>query len=1157
MAPAAELLQKAVEHHRAGKLGEATALYHQILRLDPAHADALHLLGVAAHQNGDFGRAVEFIHRAVTANRSFAPYYSNLGAAYRAMGRLDKAIAAYRDALTCDPHSIDSHFNLGNALQDQGHHEEAAASYQRVLGLDSKRAEAWNSLGVSLQQLQRYNEAEISYRRAIALRPGFAEAHFSLGNVLRSQGRAKEAAGEYLRAASLKLDYIDAQINLGNAYEELGSIPQAIIAYERALRIAPDSPIAHFNRALAWLRGGNFARGWEEYEWRWRHNGRARTFDQPVWDGDSLANRTILIYGEQGIGDELLFSSCFEEVIDQAGRCLIECDPRLVRVFTRTFPNAHVFARVSAGNVTRISTPEPYDLQIAAGSLPRILRPTRESFPRNRPFLRADDRQVDQWRERFRKLGGTIVVGISWRGGKDPATRRLRSTTLDQWKSVLNIPGVRFVNLQYGDCRDDLDTLNQQSGITLHDWDEGNPLTDLDGFTARVAALDLVISVDNSTVHLAGSLGIPVWTLLPFAADWRWLLNTDVTPWYPTMKLWRQRAADCWPELFSNVAAALKEVVQARQLCDSSRTEAPSFPRTVANTNAEKLFQLGNYHQSQGQHDKAIEAYRHAIRLRPNAAKFHFNLANAFLALHRIDEARSSFARALEIDPSNTAQAYTNLGVVLRRLGRVDDAEAECHRALLADPDYSAAQNLHGQILQDRGDLLEAADRFRKAISLDARNHEAFNNLGTALQGLGKLDSARDAYEQAIAINPGYAEAQNNLGTVLYDLGDIDAALAAYRQSLIDRPDFPEALTNLGMALDQQGQGTAALKLLDRALILAPDSREAKFYRSIALLRQGRFEPGWREYESRWDRAGLPRRHFLQSTWDGTPLHERTLLIYGEQGVGDEVFFASCLPDVLQLGVKCLVECDARLVPLFIRSFPAAHVFAKNISSKSGTDDVIQSFDLQIAAGSLPRFFRNSHSDFPMHRRRFLMPDHAGADCWKTRLNLLGSGLKIGISWRGGSALEDRRRRSTTLQQWSNLLTLHETCFINLQYGSCQDELSQLHLLGVHHLQDLDPLRDLDNLASLLTALDLVISVDNATVHFAGALGVPVWILLPWESDWRWMRDRADSPWYPTARLFRQQRPGDWAAVFAQVAHELRKLSATGTTDVAGRSLNP
>jgi hypothetical protein len=284
--------------------------------------------------------------------------------------------------------------------------------------------------------------------------------------------------------------------------------------------------------------------------------------------------------------------------------------------------------------------------------------------------------------------------------------------------------------------------------------------------------------------------------------------------------------------------------------------------------------------------------------------------------------------------------------------------------------------------------------------------------------------------------------------------------------------------------------------------------------------------------------------HTSLPCWNGEPLDGKNVLVCAEQGIGDQIMFASCLPDLISRINHCVVECESRLVPLFERSFPGTSAIPRHGGNQLERTAVLSTLDVHVPLGSLPRYFRRDIRAFTAHDG-FLKVDHDRRDNWRERFASVGEGLRIGVSWRGGSKGKEARQRSTLLSQWWEICSVTGTHFINVQYGDCRAELATAEQQGIkiHHYEESDPLKDMDDFAALLQALDLVISVDNATVHMAGALGVPVWTLLPYVADWRWLRDRSDSPWYPSMRLFRQPTLGDWNNVFVKAAKELRQLA--------------
>jgi hypothetical protein len=288
----------------------------------------------------------------------------------------------------------------------------------------------------------------------------------------------------------------------------------------------------------------------------------------PRWDGTPLAGRSILILSEQGIGDQVMFASCLPDVLRGARTSFVECDVRLVPLFARSFPHITAIPRMTDPGLPQVGPCDVIECDFIEyiGTLPRFLRRRLEDFPQTSGYLQPDPNLVAKWRSSFACLGGALKVGISWSGGKDAETRRRRSVPLGVWEPIFQVPGVRFVNIQYGPAAADALQARHRFGISLDDATDCDPLRNLDDFAAKIAALDLVLTVDNSTAHLAAAIGRPVWTLLPFSPDWRWMLDRDSTPWYPTMRLLRCRTPDNWTDLLHRTARLLTSATFSRDL---------------------------------------------------------------------------------------------------------------------------------------------------------------------------------------------------------------------------------------------------------------------------------------------------------------------------------------------------------------------------------------------------------------------------------------------------------------------------------------------------------------------------------------------------------------------------------------------------------------
>ncbi|MEQ8195750.1 MAG: hypothetical protein RIB59_14795, partial [Rhodospirillales bacterium] len=331
--------------------------------------------------------------------------------------------------------------------------------------------------------------------------------------------------------------------------------------------LKPDLMDVRSNYALALLKHGRFQDGWREYQTRWQWNGFEksvpRPFEQPRWHGENLDGKSILVWGEQGIGDELMFAGMFPDLIERAKSVSVECDRRLVPVFERSFPGIKAYARDNPPNP--VLTDPAIDYQVPCGDLGAYLRPDLSAFPKHSGYIKPESNDAERLREKYRSLGnGAFVVGLSWKSGNQFVGEK-RSAEIDLWEPILTCPGCFFVNLQYGKVKPFLDAFERETGIGIHCDDEVDPLTDMDIFLAQLAAVDLTISIDNSTVHAAGALGRPAWTLLAAAPDWRWLQNEETSYWYPSMRLIRQEKLGAWESVFETVGDDLKNLVRQRR----------------------------------------------------------------------------------------------------------------------------------------------------------------------------------------------------------------------------------------------------------------------------------------------------------------------------------------------------------------------------------------------------------------------------------------------------------------------------------------------------------------------------------------------------------------------------------------------------------------
>jgi tetratricopeptide (TPR) repeat protein len=479
----------------------------------------------------------------------------------------------------------------------------------------------------------------------------------------------------------------------------------------------------------------------------------------------------------------------------------------------------------------------------------------------------------------------------------------------------------------------------------------------------------------------------------------------------------------------------------------------------------------------------------------------------------------------------------------LERLRAGDLTAAEKYFAAAAErvPQLAPAHFYHGVALLRQKRYEDAIDCFALADHHHPDFAEARFQLGVAQIHLERFDDAIASFRKVIELRPDYADAHSNLGYVLYKhLELLDEAEAHLRRALELEPGKIEAQTNLAMVLDHRGETDRALELYDRVLRVSPDDSEVRLNRSLILLARGDYARGWPEYEAR--HAVQLRRDFRLPEWDGASLSGRVILVHAEQGLGDEIMFASCLGEVIGEARHCVIECHRKLEKLFRRSFPAATVYgALQTDPQRNWLDHQPRIDCKVGIGSLPLRFRTSRADFPRHTG-YLRADPVRSEYWRGRLRELGAGPKIGISWRGGAKKTRRHARSIPLKDWAAMLALPGIHFVSVQYGENHGDIEALQDVShcvVHHWPE--AIEDYDETAALVTAVDLVISVQTAVIHLGGALGRPVWALVSARPEWRYQETGDSLPWYPSVRLIRQAAPGNWRAVIEECRQRLER----------------
>ena len=517
----AEQLACALACHKRGEADQAAAQYRQVLAVEPRNTKALQGLGVLLAQTGRCDEAIELLKHAVAIEPNNAACLTNLGSAYLAAGRHKEAESALCRAVAADPNHADARFNLGVALARLKRPEEAIACYRRATNINPDHAAAFHNLGAALQELGRPHEALHSFQKACRLQPSQAEAHF----------------------------------NLATALMDLGDPAAAIACYQRALELQPDDAQARCGRGTARLCLGEFRSGWSDYEYRVAcPQFNMLRLAEPPWDGSPLTDGTLLVHCEQGLGDTMQFIRFVPVIRPRCGRLIIAAQAALIPLlahagFTDLIPHAGPLP--------------PYDAQVPLMSLPRLLAADEPTIPREVPYLDVAPSIVEKWRQSLAGHDG-LSVGIAWQGHRGFHGDALRSIPLESFAPLAAVEGVRLVSLQKRDGVEQLAEVAERFAVV----DLGPELDEQSGAFVDTAAvmknLDLVVTSDTAIAHLAGALGVPVWVALGVGPDWRWMRKRADSPWYPTMRLFRQSAPGDWQAVFTEIAEEIRALICRR-----------------------------------------------------------------------------------------------------------------------------------------------------------------------------------------------------------------------------------------------------------------------------------------------------------------------------------------------------------------------------------------------------------------------------------------------------------------------------------------------------------------------------------------------------------------------------------------------------------------
>ncbi|HUH92399.1 MAG TPA: tetratricopeptide repeat protein, partial [Casimicrobiaceae bacterium] len=1164
----------------------------------------------------DWGRLNDALAGLRTARNAGLPSFGlfvNLCQACHACGLTDEAEQHALQAIALDAAQAAGHLCLAVVHQAKKRYSEAIECYERGYALAPDRVDCLWEIASCLLDQGDVPEAESVARRAISVHgESYVKSWTLLASALAMQKRWNEATAAFERAEAIEFQRgLNGEAFVMHAFQlfSFGRLDAAIDLYARYLpRSTNPGPHAHYGLLL--LAAGHLRDGWPFYEFRW-------TFDKllairprlgrPEWRGQQLVGKRLLLWAEQGVGDVVQFIRLARAFKEKGAKVLLHVPERL-REFAKCFRDVDRVVCEPA------EFADSFDYHLSLMSASGALGIDLESIPSDVPYITIDPDRKRRWRDRLASTG-KLRVGLAWAGNPNHEHDHLRSIALARLANLFGVEGVEFYSLQKEPRRDDVGAL--PSGAALIDL--GPELIDFRDTAAAIAELDLVVAVDTAVVHIAGALAKPAWVMVQTPSDFRWLTEGDGNPWYPTVRLFRQRQPGDWDEVIAEVREALARAAREAHAGNvdlgppaTSNRLAPTTKRPsisplcgIADTRygivqylrreetlAHSLDVYGEWLQSQleivtgslkpgsvvveagsgiGAHTmalaKAVGSEGAVFAYEPNADRMRVLFQN--LHMNQVRMQVTLLERRLAGSTETT---------LLENAGCAGDGGADACDAIddLALERLDALKincaSVAGEILQGASKTLrrlrplllvatdgEMSDRltailasfgyrcwrvvtpYFSATNYAARCEDIFG--GRAASSLVAIPEERTA----LALLDGYDEVSRSgaklngehveLEVISPQSPRVNALTRWFRALSVGRNPggavaarYPAATSN---PTSEGIADPAAARSTNPAVVAA------RYYAAGEVLMRGDYDRGFELYENRFDalvdRAAAARRFEsslgIDRRWLRGPLTGRRIVIWCEQGFGDSVMMLRYLPMLKERGAaKVFVVCERELVGL-VQAMPAVdRVLCGN--DTIGPED----FDLQCPAMSLPHAFRTTWTTVPTATAYLTLPGDR-IERWRKRLSAF-DGLKVGLAWAGSETLEADTRRSIPLAKLQPIFDVPGARFVSLQKDRRLDEGGS----GLPLLDLVSECGDFLDTAALIEALDLVISVDTAVAHVAGALGKKVWLLNRFESEWRWGRGLTHSVWYPTMTIFNQRNSVRWEDVIEDAASELRRL---------------
>lgn len=1158
-----------------GQVAEALQALNDLATAHPDDAQIQQYRALALHLSGFSAEAVAGFERALELQPDQPAVLQNMVLPLVAMGESEHAIATAARAVALDDASVGAWSNLVLALTSAGRWNEAHAAAEKGLSVDPRAPALMAQMGVILLELGDKAAAETYLRQSLELRPD-AEAFYNLGVLLHGLERDREACEQYEKALALDPSHRRAANNLAASLRILGDIRHADGLLRRLIEDS-NAPVHRFNRACLQLLAGHWHEAWADYEMR---DAAAPSTRSPLlmpetrWQGEALDGGTLLVMHEQGLGDTVQFIRFLPQIAERVGRVIFVCQPQLYRLLqlSEIFSGETVTLQAEAGDLPA------YDAWTLLLSLPGLIDLTPEKTGTCTPYLSLEKPRFERWRDWLDGLHADeagadaadpasrkrLRIGLSWQGNPKAYGEPGRSLPLAAFQPLaVFAEDIDLISLQKGEAAGQV----VPEGLPLRavpGLDEG-----ADAFVdtaALMASLDLVITSDTAIAHLAGALGRPVWLLLKKAPDWRWGMEGILTGWYPSMRLFRQSDAGAWQPVVEEIAHELKVLLFAGR-----PSEDVPQPADLALAEAIRCHQARDY-------GRAVQLYRHVLTEDYQPERVLNLLGMACLEAGSRSAAAGRQAlpfctRSVALRPS-VGDHWSNFAIALDAAGFAGDALRALRHGLIYNPGHVPSQLALARRETAAGDAETALARAGQVLRTNPRSGHALSVYAAAALALKRFDVAEDAmtracrlepelsshpvqlgavllkakkpqaaaraWERALVLDPANADAWSNLGVAERNHGFADLACWMQKQGALARPDHAESWSNLGISLMDAGREEEAKLAFLKAIKARPGYADAEMALGMLLMNEGDYTGGLPLYERRFqvETLGIDRTRVRLPVWQGEDLTGKSILVLAEQGFGDAFQFVRYAALLKARGAaKVMVGCRRKIAAL-MATVPGVDGIVRE-------SDPVPALDYHVFMMSLPLLCGTTVETIPA------APAYIVADPDKVRrwAGWLGEkpGFRVGLVWQGNPDPQVDKGRSFPLQVLAPLAGIDGVRLIALQKGAGEEQLETVDFAVERPPVGFDEGPDaFADTAALIMNLDLVITSDTAVAHLAGALGRPTWVILKSHAEWRWLRGRSDSPWYPRTRVFRrvagEVEAEPFAGVSGRVAEALSKL---------------